>query len=118
MFSSFNFFVFVGFVKLSGFTVNHKVQEFSGNLSGLAGHLPEDDVVLTLENFYPPYSGRSGKKADVHRFGIVMLSLKMGRIFNATYPTFPKDLNPDFKNFIEKFVICFTQLIIVSITKY
>ncbi|CAG0925892.1 unnamed protein product, partial [Notodromas monacha] len=50
---------------------------------------------------YPPYVGRSGKKADVHRVGVVLLSLRMGRIVSATFPAFPEDLNPDFRHFLD-----------------
>ena len=87
---------------MSGFAVDFKVQEFVDALFGSSGSLADEDTVLSLDATYPPYSGRSGKKADVHRFGIVMLSLRMGRIVTATYPAFPKDLSPDFKSFIEK----------------
>jgi hypothetical protein len=89
-------------VKLSGFTFEYKVQEFCDALSGSSGSFADEDAVLSLDASYPPYSGRSGKKADVHRFGIVMLALKIGRIVTATHPALPKDLSADFRSFVEK----------------
>jgi hypothetical protein len=54
------------------------------------------------ENNYPPSLGRGGKKADIYRFGILMLSLINGRIIHDVVPDIPQTLQPDLRDFLCK----------------
>jgi hypothetical protein len=54
------------------------------------------------ENNYPPSLGRGGKKADIYRFGILMLSLINGCIVHDVVPDIPRSLQPDLKDFLSK----------------
>jgi len=53
------------------------------------------------ENNYPPSLGRGGKKADIYRFGILMLSLISGCIIHDV-PDIPLTLQPDLRDFLSK----------------
>jgi len=54
------------------------------------------------ENNYPPSLGRGGKKADIYRFGILMLSLINGCIIHDVVPDIPQTLQPDLRDFLCK----------------
>ena len=53
------------------------------------------------QNNYPPSLGRGGKKADIYRFGILMLSLISGCIIHDV-PDIPHTLQPDLRDFLSK----------------
>jgi hypothetical protein len=54
------------------------------------------------ENIYPPSLGRGGKKAEIYRFGILMLSLIRGCIIHDVVPEIPSNLQPDLRDFLSK----------------
>ncbi|XP_023718266.1 eIF-2-alpha kinase GCN2 isoform X3 [Cryptotermes secundus] len=54
------------------------------------------------DNTYPPSLGRGGKKADIYRFGILMLSLISGCIIHDTVPEIPPTLQPELRDFLSK----------------
>ena len=56
------------------------------------------------DNAYPPSLGRGGKKADIYRFGVLMLSLIKGSIIQEEIPEVPVTLSADLRDFISKWV--------------
>ncbi|KAK7862324.1 hypothetical protein R5R35_005220 [Gryllus longicercus] len=59
-------------------------------------------VETKAESIYPPSLGRGGKKADIYRLGILLLSLINGHIVTDATPEIPKGLPPVLKDFLFK----------------
>ncbi|XP_066963936.1 eIF-2-alpha kinase GCN2 isoform X2 [Macrobrachium rosenbergii] len=51
---------------------------------------------------YPISPGRGGKKGDVYRLGLVILSLFLGDRVHEIVPSLPPDLNVDLKDFLQR----------------
>ncbi|XP_063592060.1 eIF-2-alpha kinase GCN2-like isoform X2 [Penaeus indicus] len=65
------------------------------------------EAVLEFKNIqvaplYPQSPGRGGKKGDVYRLGLVILSIHQGRRVQEIVPTLPASLSADFRNFMQK----------------
>ncbi|XP_021938823.1 eIF-2-alpha kinase GCN2 isoform X2 [Zootermopsis nevadensis] len=80
-----------GVVKVGDYSLDKRLSDiFQATLNGKA------------ENIYPPSLGRGGKKADIYRFGILMLSLIRGCVIHDTVPEMPSNLQPDLRDFLSK----------------
>lgn len=87
----FCFVFFIGVVKVGDYSLDKRLSDtFQASVNGKA------------ENIYPPSLGRGGKKADIYRFGILMLSLIRGCIIHDTVPEIPSNLQPDLRDFLSK----------------
>ncbi|KAK7084017.1 Eukaryotic translation initiation factor 2 alpha kinase 4 [Halocaridina rubra] len=51
---------------------------------------------------YPFSPGRGGKKGDIYRLGLVILSLSLGERVQEIVPTIPVDLSGDLRSFLQK----------------
>ncbi|XP_069986045.1 eIF-2-alpha kinase GCN2 isoform X2 [Penaeus vannamei] len=65
------------------------------------------EAVLEFKNIevpplYPQSPGRGGKKGDIYRLGLVILSIHQGRRVQEIVPTLPASLSADFRNFMQK----------------
>ncbi|GFX96444.1 eIF-2-alpha kinase GCN2 [Trichonephila clavipes] len=52
-------------------------------------------------NIYPPTIGKGGKKGDIYRLGVLLLSF-VNPSGKTAVVTIPEDLNPTFKDFLQK----------------
>ncbi|KAG8238104.1 hypothetical protein J437_LFUL012211, partial [Ladona fulva] len=52
------------------------------------------------ENIFPPSIGRGGKKNDIHRFGILLLSLIKGCIVTDSEPEISNSVRADLRDFL------------------
>ncbi|XP_037078614.1 eIF-2-alpha kinase GCN2-like [Pollicipes pollicipes] len=78
-----------GRVRLADFSVCRRLAELAG-----ASPPPPPD--------YPPYSGRSGKKADVHRLGVLLVSLARGGVSTEPAPAPPDWLPESARDFLAR----------------
>ncbi|XP_064078521.1 eIF-2-alpha kinase GCN2-like [Macrobrachium nipponense] len=56
---------------------------------------------LKVPASYPISPGRGGKKGDIYRLGLVILSLFLGDRVQVIVPSLPPDLNVDLKDFLQ-----------------
>jgi hypothetical protein len=84
-------FFFVGVVKVGDYSLDKRLADIS-----LASVNAKED------SSYPPSLGRGGKKADIYRFGILMLSLIKGCIIHDVVPEIPATLQPELRDFLSK----------------
>ncbi|XP_049955903.1 eIF-2-alpha kinase GCN2 [Schistocerca serialis cubense] len=66
----------------------------------------QSSVTERTENTFPPSLGRGGKKSDIYRFGILILSLLRGCIVTDMLPEIPTCTPSDLRDFLEK---CFAK---------
>ncbi|GFS95379.1 eIF-2-alpha kinase GCN2 [Nephila pilipes] len=52
-------------------------------------------------NIYPPTIGKGGKKGDIYRLGVLLISF-IDPSAKGAHVTVPEDLNPTFKDFLQK----------------
>jgi hypothetical protein len=82
---------FVGVVKVGDYSMDKRLADiFQTSVNGKG------------DNNYPPSLGRGGKKADIYRFGIMMLSLIKGCIIHDIVPEIPPTLQPELRDFLSK----------------
>lgn len=81
----------VGVVKVGDYSLDKRLADISQAFVNGKG-----------DNSYPPSLGRGGKKADIYRFGILMLSLIKGCIIHDTVPEIPPTLQPELRDFLSK----------------
>jgi hypothetical protein len=81
---------FVGVVKVGDYSLDKRLADIS--LASVNGK---------GDSCYPPSLGRGGKKADIYRFGILMLSLIKGCIIHDV-PEIPPTLQPELRDFLSK----------------
>jgi hypothetical protein len=86
-----SFFFFVGTVKVGDCSLDRRLADIS--LASVNGK---------GDSSYPPSIGRRGKKADIYRFGILMLSLIKGCIVNDVVPEIPPTIQPELRDFLSK----------------
>ena len=55
-----------------------------------------------IQEQFPPSVGRGGKKGDIYRLGLIVLSLLKGRYVDG--PDIPQSLPPELQDFLKKLV--------------
>lgn len=77
-------------VRVSDFGIETKIIEAISEFN---------DVVVN--SAYPLSPGRGGKKSDIYRLGLVLLSLYLGERVKQIVPTFPSSLSTNFNKFLQ-----------------
>ena len=80
-----------GTIRLADFSIDKKIREVC-----------EETNQLNVEDVFPQSLGRGGKKSDVYRFGILVLSFSLGYITQDRIPSIPVSLPILLQDFIRK----------------
>ncbi|XP_042898230.1 eIF-2-alpha kinase GCN2 [Parasteatoda tepidariorum] len=80
-----------GIVKLSDYSLDKRLYDLWRMLS------KEEEI----DNF-PPTIGKGGQKSDIYRFGVLLLTLLSGPLPKVSPIVLPDNLNPTFKDFLNK----------------
>ncbi|XP_046628055.1 eIF-2-alpha kinase GCN2 [Neodiprion virginianus] len=83
-----------GVVKLSGYSLDKRLSDIY-----CASYLAKN------EHEFPTIQGRGGKKADIHRFGVLLLSLLRGSIVSENEIDMETNLQTDLKDFLSKCLV-------------
>ncbi|XP_045610005.1 eIF-2-alpha kinase GCN2 isoform X2 [Procambarus clarkii] len=59
-------------------------------------------IDMEVPSAYPLSPGRGGKKNDVYRLGLIVLSLFLGQRVQQIVPTLPPALSPELRDFIQR----------------
>ena len=78
-----------GSFRLADFSVDSKLRE-----------IIEEKNDLNVEESFPPSVGRGGKKSDIYRIGLLVLSLKQGFIVKDQFPGLPRDIPDSMQDFV------------------
>lgn len=85
----------IGVVKLSGYSLDKRLSDICS--AGCLGTKVEHD--------FPTIQGRGGKKADIYRFGVLLLSLLKGTVVSDSVIDLDSNLQADLKDFLSKCLI-------------
>ncbi|KAG8183651.1 hypothetical protein JTE90_005637 [Oedothorax gibbosus] len=80
-----------GLIKVADYSLDKKLYDLYRTLT------KEEEL-----DVYPPTIGKGGKKSDIYRLGVLLLSLVVGELPKTTPVIIPIDLNPTFKDFLNK----------------
>jgi len=80
-----------GTIRLADFSIDKRIREVC-----------EETNQVNVEEVFPQSLGRGGKKSDVYRFGILVLSLSLGYISQDQIPSIPLKLPIILQDFIKK----------------
>jgi len=80
-----------GTIRLADFSIDKRIREVC-----------EETNQVNVEDVFPQSLGRGGKKSDVYRFGILVLSLALGNIVQDQIPSIPASLPLLLQDFIRK----------------
>lgn len=56
----------------------------------------------TTDDIFPPSVGRGGKKGDIYRLGLIILSILKGRYVDG--PDIPQALPEELQDFLKRFI--------------
>ena len=82
-----------GLIKVGDFSIDKRVRDLMLN---------ESNELMAADKF-PLAIGRGGKKVDIYRLGVLVLSFYSGEIIHD--PSIPKNLPPEFADFLRKCLI-------------
>ncbi|XP_046402509.1 eIF-2-alpha kinase GCN2 [Ischnura elegans] len=80
-----------GVIKLGDYSLDKRLSD-----------IYQSSAAERAENIFPPSVGRGGKKADIYRFGILLLSLINGCIITDSSPEIPTTIRADLRDFLAK----------------
>ncbi|XP_071450666.1 eIF-2-alpha kinase GCN2 isoform X2 [Hetaerina americana] len=80
-----------GIIKLGDYSLDKRLSD-----------IYQSSAAERTENIFPPSVGRGGKKADIYRFGILLLSLINGCIITDNPPDIPTTIRADLRDFLSK----------------
>ena len=78
-----------GSFRLADFSVDRKLRD-----------LIEEKNDLNVDDSFPQSVGRGGKKSDIYRLGLLILSLRQGFIIKDQFPRVPGDLPDQMQDFV------------------
>ena len=78
-----------GSFRLADFSLDKKLRELLEEKNGLA-----------VEEVFPQSVGRGGKKADIYRVGLLLLSLALGRVVRDQFPAIPANIPDSMQDFV------------------
>ena len=79
-----------GTFRLADFSLDRRIREMLQEVNN-----------VDVEEVFPPSVGRGGKKSDIYRVGILVLSLREGSVTADQYPDIPAGLSPVFRDFLQ-----------------
>ncbi|XP_012255300.2 eIF-2-alpha kinase GCN2 [Athalia rosae] len=83
-----------GLIKLSGYSLDKRLYDI---------HCSKD--LAKAEHDFPTIQRRGGKKSDIYRFGVLLLSLMKGSVVSDNEGHLDNNMQPDLKDFLSKCLI-------------
>ncbi|XP_043271459.1 eIF-2-alpha kinase GCN2 [Venturia canescens] len=80
-----------GVVKVSDFSLNKRLSD-----------IYRSSCLAKAEHDFPTIQGRGGKKTDIYRFGILLVSLFRGALISENDTGWDLNMQPDLKDFLSK----------------
>ncbi|XP_054720809.1 eIF-2-alpha kinase GCN2-like [Uloborus diversus] len=80
-----------GIIRVADFSLDKKLYDLYRSLT------KEEEI-----DVYPPTIGKGGKKSDIYRLGVILLSFLLEELPKTSPVIIPEYLNPTFKDFLNK----------------
>ena len=80
-----------GTFRLADFSLDRKLRDLLQEINN-----------LEAEDVFPPSVGRGGKKSDIYRLGLLVMSFRAGSITQDQYPAIPASDPPGLRDFLQR----------------